>query len=100
MNKTDHLAETLFIKFQKDFPLTDSKNSARKIKNLPKDSIEQRLGQFYKEARVARKEQRLWVIGWARAVSKLQQRLLHAGYPPEVVSKLLLAMIFTSRQAD
>jgi hypothetical protein len=100
MRKTDQLAESLFIKFQQDFPLTDDKGSGRKIKPLPNRNIEQRLDQFYKKARDARKEHRLWVIGWARAVSKLQKRLLVAGYPPDLVSKLLLAMMISSQKGD
>jgi len=100
MSKIDQLAESLFVKFQHDFPLTDTKGAGKSIKNLPKKSIEQRLGQFYQEVREARRKHRLWVIGWARAVLKLQQRLLTAGYPNEVVSKLLLAMIFTSNKVD
>jgi hypothetical protein len=100
MNKIDQLAESLFVKFQQDFPLTSNKGAKKAIKNLPKKSIEQRLDQFYKEAREVRKKHALWVIGWARVVLKLQQRLLLAEYPPEVVSKLLLAMIFASYKAD
>ena len=100
MNKIDQLAELLFAKFQQDFPLTDDKGATKEIKNLPRKNIEQRLGQFYEEAREARTKHRLWVIGWARVVRKLQQRLLLAGYPPEVVSKLLLAMIFASYNAN
>lgn len=99
MSRIDQLAELLFIKFQQEFPLTDEKGPGRKIRNLPTKNIEQRLEQFYKEAREARKKHHLWVISWARVVFKLQQRLLLAGYPPEVVSKLLLAMIFTSYRA-
>lgn len=100
MSKIDELAESLFVKFQQEFPLTDDKGSGKTIKILPKKNIEQRLDEFYKEAREAKKKHRLWVIGWARVVLKLQQRLLLAGYPPEVVSKLLLAMIFTSYHAN
>ena len=100
MSRVDRLAELLFIEFQKEFPLTDGKGSGRTIKNLSKKNIKQRLDQFYKEAREARKQHRLWLIGWARVVLKLQQRLLLAGYPPEVVSKLLLAMIFASHSAS
>lgn len=100
MSKIDQLAESLFVKFQQEIPLTDDKGAGRAIKHFPTKSIEQRLERFYEEAREARKKQRLWVIGWARTVMKLQQRLLLAGYPPEVVSKLLLAMIFTSHKAD
>jgi hypothetical protein len=100
MSRVDRLAELLFIEFQKEFPLTDDKGPRRTIKNLSKKNIEQGLDQFYKEAREARKKHRLWLISWARVVLKLQQRLLLAGYPPEVVSKLLLAMLFTSYHAD
>ena len=94
------MAELLFIEFQKEFPLTDDKGSGRTIKNLSKKNIEQRLNRFYEEAREARKKHHLWVISWARVVFKLQQRLLLAGYPPAMVSKLLLAMMFTSYNAN
>jgi hypothetical protein len=100
MRKIDQLAELLFAKFQQEFPLIDEKSSGKSIKHLPKKNIEQRLDEFYKEAREARTKHHLWVISWARVVLKLQQRLLLAGYPPEVVSKLLLAMIFTSYHAN
>ena len=100
MSKIDQLAESLFVKFQQDFPLTDDKGSERKIKHLPKQSIGERLDQFYKEARETRKKQRLRVIGWARVVMKLQQHLLLAGYPPDVVSKLLLAMMFNTSKSN
>ncbi|MBI2752898.1 MAG: hypothetical protein HYX46_05220 [Betaproteobacteria bacterium] len=99
MSKVDQSAELLFIKFQKEFPDADMKVSASR-KNLSKQNIEQRLKRFYAEAREERKKHRLWVIGWARVVLKLQQRLLLAGYPPEMVSKLLLAMIFTGYIAN
>ncbi len=100
MSRIDKLVESLFAKFQQDFPLTEGKGSEKKIKQLPQESIEQRLEQFYKEAREAREKHHLWVIGWARAISKLQQRLLLVGYPPDVVSKLLLAMMFASHKVD
>lgn len=100
MSKIDQLAESLFVKFQQDFPLADNKGAKKTIKNLPKKNIEQRLEQFYKEARDARREQRLWVIGWARVVMKLQQRLLFAGYPSDIVSKLLLAMMFNTSKSN
>jgi hypothetical protein len=100
MSKVDQLAELLFIKFQQEFPFSDKVDSGRTIKNLSTKSIAQKLSRFYGEASGERKKHRLWVVSWARVVMKLQQRLLHAGYPPEMVSKLLLAMIFTSRSAD
>ena len=100
MSKVDQVAELLFAKFRQDFPLADNKGAAKAIRNLPQKTIEQRLGQFYEEAREERRKHRLWVIGWARVVMKLQQRLLLAGYPPEMVSKLLLAMMFASYRAN
>jgi hypothetical protein len=100
MSRADQLAELLFIKFQKEFPFSDEKGPGRTIKNLSNKSIGQKLNRFYEEAREERKKQHLWVISWARVVLKLQQRLLLAGYPPEMVSKLLLAMIFTSYNAN
>lgn len=100
MSKLDQLAESLFVKFKLDFPLVDKSGAIKSIKNLPKKNIEQRLALFYQEARQLRKMNRLWVVGWARVIMKLQQRLLLEGYPSEVVSKLLMAMIFTANQAD
>lgn len=100
MSKVDQLADLLFIKFQKELPHADVKVSASRT-NLSKKNIEQRLNRFYAEAREERKKHRLWVISWARVVLKLQQRLVLAGYPPEMVSKLLLAMmIFSSYNAN
>ena len=100
MSKVDQVAELLFAKFRQDFPLANNKGAVQTIKNLSTKTIEQRLDQFYAEAREERKKHRLWVVGWARVVMKLQQRLLLAGYPPEMVSKLLLAMIFASHSAN
>jgi hypothetical protein len=99
MSRVDQLAELLFIKFQKELPHADVKVSASRA-SLSKQNFEQRLNRFYAEAREERKKHRLWVFSWARVLLKLQQRLLLAGYPPELVSKLLLAMIFTSHNAN
>ena len=95
MSKVDQLAELLFHKFQKEIPQADLNDFAGRAM-LPKKSIEQRLDRFYKGAREERKKHGLWVISWARVVLKLQQRLLLAGYPPEMVKKLLLAMIIVT----
>jgi hypothetical protein len=99
MSKADQLAELLFIEFQKEFPPAGVKGSGSRT-NLSKKDIEQKLNRFYDEAREERKKHHLWLIGWARVVLKLQQRLLLAGYSSEMVSKLLLAMLFTSYNAN
>jgi hypothetical protein len=99
MSKVDRLAESLFIRFQREFPPANVKVSASRT-NLSKKDIEQKLSRFYAEARDERKQHRLWIFNWARVVLKLQQRLLGAGYSSEMVSKLLLAMVFTSYNAD
>jgi hypothetical protein len=100
MSPVDQLAELLFVKFQKEFPRADMNLSATTA-NQVKKNIEQRLNRFYKEARAERKKRHLWVIGWARALLKLQQRLSLAGYPPELISKILIAMmIYNSYKAE
>ena len=99
MSRVDQMVELLFIKFQQAFPHAQMKAS-RSGPKLSKKNIEQRLKRFYAEARDERKKRRLWMISWARVVFKLQQRLLLAGYPPSMVSKLLLAMIFASHEAS
>lgn len=101
MSTIDQLAETLFSKFQRDFPLTGSaRHGPRSIKNLPQKRIEQRLEEFYREARAVRKSHGLWVVSWARVIRKLQRHLLDAGYPSEVVSKLLIATLFGVHSGD
>jgi hypothetical protein len=96
MSKAERVAELLFAEFETKFPLADVKGSARVVKPVSSEHIQQRLAQFYKEAREVRKAHRLWLIGWARAVRKLQQRMLHAGHPPALVSKILLALVFST----
>lgn len=93
------MAEQLFTTFQRDFPSEAVK--APKGRAIPsRKDIDARLQRFYGEARKEREKSRLWLVNWARVVFKLQQRLLLAGYPQEIVSKLLLAMIFSSHQGD
>jgi hypothetical protein len=99
MSRVDQLAESLFIKFQKEFPPSGAKASGSRT-NLSNKDIEQKLTRFYADARDERKKHRLWIINWARVVLKLQQRLLDAGYSSEMVSRLLLALLFTSYNAD
>ena len=99
MSKIDDLAGVLYVKFQQEFPLAEGRGTAKAIKNMSNKNVEQRLHQYYKDAAEVRRKHGLWVIGWARVVMKLQQQLLQAGYPPEAVSKLLLAMIFSSHKA-
>lgn len=96
MSKIDQVAELLFIRFQKEFPLPNEKGPARATRSLSQKVIDQRLDRFYEEAHEVRKQHHLWVIGWARVVLKLQQRLLLAGYPPEGVKPLLLGMLITT----
>ena len=99
MSNIDDLAELLFVKFQNKFPLPNEKGSGKTIKTPSKQVVDQRLDQFYEEARELRKERRLWAISWARVVMKLQQRLLLASYPPEGVKPMLLGMIISSHKA-
>jgi hypothetical protein len=96
MSKTDRVAELLFAEFQTKFPLADVKGSARTAGPVSNERIQQRLDQFYKKAYEVRKAHRLWLVGWARAVRKLQQRMLQAGHPPALVSKILLALVFST----
>lgn len=89
MNTLEDVVEELFKEFQKKFPLA-SRTS------LSKTAIIQRLDDFYKDAHHIRKNNRLWLLNWARVVMKFQQRLLLSGYPPDGVKPLLLGMIISS----
>jgi hypothetical protein len=95
MGKIDQLAEELFVSFQVSIPPARKTVSAKKANHFY-EKIGPRLENFYAAAREVRARHGLWMISWARVVLKLQQRLLSAGYPEDVVSKLLFAMLFSS----
>ena len=57
---------------------------------------ERGLQQFLEAAREERLQQGLGVIGRARVAFGLQQRLMKAGYPPELVKQVLFAMLLSA----
>ncbi|MEW5862131.1 MAG: hypothetical protein AB1773_00850 [Pseudomonadota bacterium] len=57
---------------------------------------EERIEEFLRAARVARREYRLGLIGRARVAHRLQQVLLQKGYPAPMVRQVLFAMLVDS----
>jgi hypothetical protein len=99
MNRLDQLAKTLFVKFEKQIPLKELAGSGRGAKKITADVVRRKLDVFHAETRQFRRENRLWVLNWARVILKLQQLLLAAGYPLDVVKPLLLSMIISTSKS-
>lgn len=96
MSKLDQLAETLFVRFEKQIPLKDLAGSGRASRKITAEAIRRKLEVFHEETRKFRQDNGLWVINWARVIMKLQQLLFAAGYPADVVKPLLLSMIIST----
>ena len=96
MGKLDDLAEALSVRFQRDIPNVGG--GGKGAKKLSAQEIDKRLDRFYTAARETRKENRLWLIGWARVVLKLKQKLLNAGYPADFVSKLIMSTLLQAQK--
>jgi len=92
MTKVQELAAQLFRRFQTILPLIPQ----RKAQKIPPKKVQEQLERFYAEARAQREEQRLGLIGKARVVFCLQQHMMDAGYPPELVRKVLFSLLLSS----
>ncbi|MDW8469430.1 MAG: hypothetical protein RML56_12805 [Burkholderiales bacterium] len=57
---------------------------------------QERIEEFLRAARLARREYRLGLIGRARVAHRLQQTLLGKGYPAQLVRQVLFAMLVDS----
>lgn len=88
MSAVTEASDRLFEFFCKSVPVPGKQSGNKSLKGL--DSALQR---FYSEARAQRESMRLGVIGRARVAFGLQQKLLHAGYPPDLVRQVLFAML-------
>jgi hypothetical protein len=95
MGKLDELAESLAVRFQRDIPNVGGGKGAKKLST---QELDKRLDRFYLAARQTRKENRLWLISWARVVLKLKQKLLLAGYPADFVSKLIMSTLLQAQK--
>ena len=61
---------------------------------------ERALQQFLEAAHEERLQQGLGIIGRARVAFGLQQRLIKAGYPPELVKQVLFSMLSSAFVGD
>ena len=95
MSKISEAVALLSQKFQQAVPIVGSAKKAR----LSGTKLQKGLENFYATARDIRKTNRFWVIGWARVALGLKQELLRSGYPPELVSKVIMSMLFNTAKA-
>lgn len=95
MSVVHKAGEHLFAFFRTVVPLPAvapaGKRSSPALKKLASG-----LDQFYAEARTQRTQMRLGVIRRAQVAFYLQQRLLAAGYPADLVRQVLFAMLMSA----
>jgi hypothetical protein len=89
LGKFQAICAGLFEEFQKIIPPV----RAEKQRLLSEKEVQIGLRRFYAAAKDERRKYRLGVIGRARVAFGLQQRLLNAGYPPQLVKQVLFAML-------
>ena len=88
--------------FQRLVPLHPEsfKGKKRPTEKEIKATSERALQQFLESAREERLQQGLGIVGRARVAFGLQQRLMKAGYPPELVKQVLFAMLSSAFVGD
>jgi len=90
-----HLASTQLAEtFQRLIPLqpTQHKNSGDSTASLANKNSDA-LTSFYESVRAERERLGLGILGLAKLSFGLQQHLLAAGYPPQLVKQVLFAML-------
>jgi hypothetical protein len=85
MAKIKDLSQALFEKFQRDIPMTALASESKAAQK----EVDRRLQRFYDEVAKTKKENSLWMIGWARLLMNLKHRLLEAGYPQQFVADVI-----------
>jgi hypothetical protein len=94
MSVVTEVGDQLFAFFKSVIPIPvkqTKKRAASSLKNLEKS-----LESFYAEARRQRDQHHLGLIRRARVAFYLQQHLLAAGYPSDLVRQVLFAMLLTA----
>lgn len=94
MSVVQEAGELLFSSFQTVLPLAVSAQKAKK--KVPLKTVEEGLAEFYAQARAQRAQKRLGIINRARVAFYLQQRLISAGYPTELVRQVLFSLLMSS----
>ena len=89
MGKVEQVAAELEAAFFRSAP-------QGKRKRMSEAEWANSLERFHADAREIRSRHALGVIGRARASLRLQQRLIAAGFPAEVVRKLVFTLLLNS----
>lgn len=90
-NASEQLAET-FKRLVPLQPASPKGGDAVAAEERSRSNAES-LAKFYECARAERSKLGLGIIGLARVAFGVQQRLLAAGYPPQMVKQVLFAML-------
>ncbi|CAK0769559.1 conserved hypothetical protein [Gammaproteobacteria bacterium] len=96
MSKIQEIGDRLFIVFQEGM-LSGNNHRSKKpsIKEL-EPVARATLERLYIEADTECKKHRLWIIGRARVILYLQQKMIAAGYPVSLVRQVLFAMLISA----
>lgn len=92
------ISERLCEEFKRVLPLQPPEAKYKKSPSSRdiKSASEAALQKFYETARGERLRNQLGVIGRARVAFGLQQRLLTAGYPSDLVKQVLFALLLSA----
>lgn len=98
MGSVQEAGEALVTVFSKAVPPPDTlAKGKRALSRAEIDKMTQAgLQKLYAAARVERENRRLGLFARARVAFYLQQRLLAAGYAPELVKQVLFAMLVSA----
>ncbi|MDD5033318.1 MAG: hypothetical protein PHE55_01055 [Methylococcaceae bacterium] len=98
--RINDVSERLCVEFKRVLPLQPSKHGKNISGQDIQSASEAALQKFYETARIERQRHRLGVIGRARVAFGLQQRLLAAGYPSQLVKQVLFALLMSAFVGD
>lgn len=93
--QVQEISQRLCEKFQQLLPLNPQPATGRR-QSSEKEIFaisEAALHRFYEAAHIERERHHLGILARARVAFTLQQSLLKAGYPPDIVKQVLFAML-------
>lgn len=94
MSALEEFSQQLFAVFADCLP-PPAESNKRSVR-YEADAVARLLGRFHDKARELRRTHRPGVLARARIVLALQQRLLAAGYPSDMVRQVLFSLILSA----
>jgi len=87
------MAAHLRAEIERSIPVAGQRKTTRGRRRLTSAQIDRSFDEIHAKVRAFRVEQKLGVVRSARLLLELQRQLLDAGYPPDLVRKMILSMV-------